>query len=89
MLDPSNNLIRLTTADEKTVVGRILSQSDRDVRVINASGEVATYSKTELRQFTIIDTDPMASSEGKITGEDLDDLARYLSSLPSMTDVSN
>jgi len=89
MLDPSNNLIRLTTADEKTVVGRILSQSDRDVRVINASGEVATYSKTELRQFTIIDTDPMASYEGKITGEDLDDLARYLSSLPSMTDVSN
>ncbi|WP_433974800.1 c-type cytochrome [Tunturiibacter lichenicola] len=83
-LDPSNNLIRLTTAGGKTVVGRILSQSDHDVRVIDASGEVATYSKPELRQFTILDTNPMVSYEEKIKGEDLDDLVRYLGSLPSV-----
>jgi hypothetical protein len=53
------------------------------VQVIDASGEVATYSKPELRQFTIIDTDPMPSFEGKITGENLDGLIRYLGSLPS------
>jgi putative heme-binding domain-containing protein len=81
---PSNNLIRLTTADGKTLVGRILSQNDHDVRVIDASGEVATYSKPGLRQFTIIDTNPMPSYEGKITSEDQDDLARYLGSLPSV-----
>jgi putative heme-binding domain-containing protein len=83
-LDPSNNLVRLTAADGKTIVGRILGQSDHDVRVIDASGEVATYSKPELLQFTIIDTNPMVSYEEKIKGEDLDDLARYLGSLPSM-----
>jgi putative heme-binding domain-containing protein len=83
-LDPSNDLIRLTTADGKTVVGRILSQSDHDVRVIDAPGEVATYSKSELREFTIIDTNPMVSYEEKIKGEDLDDLVRYLGSLPSL-----
>jgi putative heme-binding domain-containing protein len=83
-LDPSNDLIRLTTANGKTVVGRILSQSDHDVRVIDAPGEVATYSKSELREFTIIDTNPMVSYEEKIKGEDLDDLVRYLGSLPSL-----
>jgi putative heme-binding domain-containing protein len=84
-LDPSNDLVRLTTADGKTLTGRILSQDDHDVRVIDASGEVATYSKNpELRQFTIINTDPMPSYEGKITGENLDDLVRYLGSLPSV-----
>jgi putative heme-binding domain-containing protein len=83
-VDPSNNLIRLTTADGKTLVGRILSQDDHDVRVIDASGEVATYSKPQLRQFTIINTNPMPSYEGKIAGEDLDNLARYLGSLPSV-----
>jgi putative heme-binding domain-containing protein len=82
--DPANNLIRLTTADGKTLVGRILSQDDHDVRIIDASGEVATYSKPGLRQFTIINTAPMPSYEGKITEEDLDNLARYLGSLPSV-----
>ena len=83
-LDPSNYLVRLTTADGKTIVGRILGQDDRDVRVIDVSGEVATYSKPGLRQFTIIDTNPMLSYEGKIMGEDLDSLVRYLASLPSL-----
>ncbi len=83
-LDPSNNLIQLTTADGKTIVGRILSRDDHDVRVIEASGEIVTYSKPELRQFTIIDTKPMPSYERKITGEDLDGLVRYLGSLPSI-----
>ncbi len=86
-LDPNNDLIRLTTADGKTFVGRVLSQNDHEVRVINASGEVATYSKPELRQFTIIDTNPMASYEGKITGENLDLLSRYLGSLPSVDET--
>ena len=83
-LDPSNDLIRLTTTDGKTVVGRILSQSDHDVRVIDVSGEVTTYSKLELRQFTIIDINPMASYEEKITEEDLNNLVRYLGSVPSL-----
>jgi putative heme-binding domain-containing protein len=84
MVDPSNNLIRLTTADGKTLVGRILSQDDHNVRIIDASGEVATYSKPGLRQFTIVNTNPMPSFEEKITGKDLDGLVRYLGSLPSV-----
>jgi putative heme-binding domain-containing protein len=83
-LDPANNLIRLTTVDGKTLIGRIFSQDDHDVRVIDASGDVNTYSKSGLRQFTIIDTNPMPSFEGKITGEDLDSLVRYLDSLPNV-----
>jgi putative heme-binding domain-containing protein len=85
-VDPSNNLIRLTTADGKTLVGRILSQDDHQVRVIDASGEVATYSKPGLRQFTKIDTNPMPSYERKINGEDLDGLVRYLVSLPPVAE---
>jgi putative heme-binding domain-containing protein len=88
-VNPSNNLIRLTTADGKTIVGRILSQDDHQVRVIDASGEVATYLKSGLRQFTMINTNPMPSYERKITGEDLDGLIRYLGSLPSVGENVN
>jgi putative heme-binding domain-containing protein len=83
-VDPSNNLVRLTAADGKTLTGRILSQDDRQVRVIDAFGEVTTYSKPALQQFTVIDINPMPSYERKITGDDLDGLVRYLASLPSV-----
>jgi putative heme-binding domain-containing protein len=83
-LDPGTSLARFTTADGTTLTGWILSQDDHDVRVIDASGKVISYSKPGLRQFTTINTNPMPSFEGKITGEDLDGLVRYLGSLPSM-----
>jgi putative heme-binding domain-containing protein len=85
-LDPGYGLVRLTTADGKTFVGRILSQDDHQVRVLDASGEVASYSKPGLRQFMIINSNPMPSYERKITGEDLDGLIRYLGSLPFVDD---
>ena len=83
-VNTSNNLIRLTTADGKTLVGRLLSEDEHNVRIIDTSGEIATYSKPGLRQFTIINTAPMPSYEEKITGEDLDGLVHYLNSLPSV-----
>jgi putative heme-binding domain-containing protein len=83
-VNPGNSLVQLTTSDGKKLTGRILSQDDHNVLVIDASGEVATYSKPSLLQFTIVDTKPMPSYEGKITGEDLNLLVRYLGSLPSV-----
>jgi putative heme-binding domain-containing protein len=82
----SNNLIRLTTADGKTLTGRILSEDDHQVRIIDASGEIATYAKPGLQRFTIINTNPMPSYERRIMGEDLDGLVRYLGSLPPLDD---
>jgi putative heme-binding domain-containing protein len=83
-LKPGNSLVQLTTSDGTKLTGRILSQDDQSVQVVDTSGEIATYLKSGLRQFTIVDTNPMPSYEGKITGEDLDLLVRYLGSLPSV-----
>lgn len=83
MLDPSNNMIRLTTVDGTTLTGRILSQDSGSIRIIDASGKATTYSKPTLQQFTIITTNPMPPYEGKISGDDLDRLVRYLESLPN------
>jgi putative heme-binding domain-containing protein len=83
-INPGSSLVQLTTSDGKKLTGRILSQDDHSIRVIDASGEVATYSRSGLRQFTIVDTNSIPSFEGKITGEDLDGLVRYLDSLPSV-----
>ena len=82
----SNILVRLTTADGKTFTGRILSQDNQQVEVIDASGKVATYLKPGLQAFTVIDANPMPPYERRIMGEDLDELVRYLSSLPAVDD---
>jgi putative heme-binding domain-containing protein len=87
-LDPGNNLVHLSTADGKTVTGRILSQDDQSVKVMDSSGKVAAYSKSELTLFTIIDTNPMPPYAGRIAGDDLDTLVRYLSSLPTMNETA-
>jgi putative heme-binding domain-containing protein len=80
----SNILVRLTTADGMTLTGRILSQDNQQVQVIDASGKVATYLKPGLQAFTLIDANPMPPYERRIMGEDLDELVRYLSSLPAV-----
>lgn len=83
-LDPKNDLARFTRADGKTIVARILSQDDRSVRVIEVSGEIVTYAKADLRDFGIIDTNPMPSYQKRIAPEDLGSLVRYLGSLPAV-----
>ena len=87
-LDPANDLVRLSTADGKTLTGRILSQNDDNVQVMDTSGKVATYSKSDLTLFTIIDTNPMPPYAGRIAGDDLDTLVRYLSSLPPIAETA-
>lgn len=85
-LDPANDLVHLTTTDGKTVTGRILSQNDQTVQVIDTSGKTATYTKQDLTEFKTIDTNPMPPYSGRIAGDDLDTLVRYLSSLPPVQD---
>jgi putative heme-binding domain-containing protein len=86
-LTPANSQARLTTAAGTTIVGRVLSQDDHDLRIIDASGEITTYSKPQLRQITPVTSNPMPPSGSRITGEDLDNLVRYLGSLPSLDET--
>lgn len=79
-VQPENRQVRLVQLDGKTIVGRILNQDGYSVQMVDATGRLATYSKSGLREFTIIDTNPMPSFGGKIAGPDLDDLVHYLSS---------
>jgi len=78
---PENRQVRLVQHGGKTIAGKILNQDGYSVQMVDAAGKLATYLKSDLREFTIADTNPMPSFGGKITGSELDDLVRYLSSL--------
>ncbi|MEO6801950.1 MAG: c-type cytochrome [Granulicella sp.] len=78
---PQNRLVHLVTRDGKTVDGKILNQDGFSVLLIDASSNLVTYQKAGLREFKIIEKNPMPSYENKISAQDLTDLVRYLSSL--------
>lgn len=80
-VQPENRQVKLVQSDGKTITGKILNQDGYSVQMVDATGKLATYSKSGLREFTIVDANPMPSFGDKIAGSDLEDLVRYLSTL--------
>jgi putative heme-binding domain-containing protein len=78
---PENRTVRLVTKDGKTVTGRVLNQDGFSVQMISSSGQPESFEKSDLREFTIVVTNPMSSYAGKMSAEDLATLVHYLSSL--------
>lgn len=78
---PENRTVRLVTHDGKTVTGRILNQDGSSVQLIESSGQLRSFQKSSLREFTIVTTNSMPSYADKLSGRDLTDLVNYLSSL--------
>jgi putative heme-binding domain-containing protein len=78
---PENRSVRLVTRDGKTVTGRLLNQDGFSVQLIDSSGQLRSFARSGLREFTIVTTNPMPSYADKLSAQELKDLVRYLSSL--------
>jgi putative heme-binding domain-containing protein len=78
---PEDRTVRLVTNDGKTVTGRLLNQDGFSVQMIDASGQLKSFARQGLREFTIVTTNPMPSYADKLSAQDLTDLVRYLSSM--------
>ncbi len=78
---PENRSVRLVTSDGQTVTGRLLNQDGFSVQLIDPSGQLRSFAKSDLRAVTIVTTNPMPSYADKLSAQDLADLVRYLSSL--------
>jgi putative heme-binding domain-containing protein len=76
-----NRTAQLITGDGKTVTGRLLNQDGFSVQLIEASGQLASFAKSGLREFTIVTTNPMLSYADKLSAQQLTELVQYLSSL--------
>jgi putative heme-binding domain-containing protein len=78
---PENRIVRLVSSDGRTVTGRLLNQDAFSVQLIDSSGQLRSFARPGLREFTIVTTNPMPAYADKLSAQDLDDLVRYLSSL--------
>ena len=77
-LRPQNRSVRLVTQDGKTVVGKLLNQDGFSVQLIDASGQLLTFERANLRDFTIITANSMPSYANRMAPENLSLLVKYL-----------
>jgi putative heme-binding domain-containing protein len=78
---PENRTVRIVTNDGTTVTGRLLNQDGFTVQLIDSSSQLRSLERSDLREFTIVTTNPMPSYADKLSAQDLSSLVRYLSFL--------
>lgn len=80
-LAPQNRSVRLVTHDGNTVVGKLLNQDGFTVQLVDASGDLLSFQKADLSEFTIITANSMPSYANKLAPQDLSLLVKYLDTL--------
>jgi putative heme-binding domain-containing protein len=78
---PENRTVQFVTSNGKIVTGRLLNQDGFSVQLIDSSGQLRSFARSGLREFSIVTTNPMPSYADKLSAQDLTGLVRYLSSL--------
>ena len=81
LVQPENRGIRIVTKSGQTINGKILNQDGLTVQLIDSSGNLRSFKQADLKEFTILDQNPMPSYANKLSAEDLAAVVRYLSSL--------
>jgi putative heme-binding domain-containing protein len=79
-IQPSNRTIRVVTAGGDKITGRILNHDTLALLMIDTNGQLRSFQKTSLREWTIIDS-PMPSYRGRLNPQEMADVVRYLVSL--------
>jgi putative heme-binding domain-containing protein len=79
-VQPVNRTIRVVTANGEKITGRILNHDTLTLLMIDMNGQLRSFQKNSLREWTIVDS-PMPSYRGKLTSQELADVISYLVSL--------
>jgi putative heme-binding domain-containing protein len=87
LLDPSaamlpmHRSVRAVTVDGKIITGRRLNEDTYSVQLIDTEERLVSLIKSDLREFTILQTSTMPSYREKLTSQELSDVLGYLMSL--------
>ena len=78
---PINRPVRLVLRDGRVVNGRRLNEDTYTVQVIDDQERLVSFTKADLREYTIVTVSPMPSFKGPLTEDELADVVAYLLSL--------
>ncbi len=78
---PINRPVRVVTKDGTVVNGRRLNEDTYSLQIMDDGGNLRSFLKADLREYTISTTSPMPSYKSTLSGDELADVLAYLLSL--------
>jgi cytochrome c oxidase cbb3-type subunit 3 len=78
---PEHRFVKIVTRQGVTITGRRLNEDTHTLQVIDTDERLHSFSKSDLREYTLLTTSTMPSYEGKFNSQELADLVTYLLSL--------
>jgi putative heme-binding domain-containing protein len=78
---PINRPVRVVTQDGRIINGRRLNEDTYTVQIIDDQERLASLTKADLREYTIVTASPMPSFRNTLREDELSDLLAYLLSL--------
>jgi putative heme-binding domain-containing protein len=78
---PENRFVKLVTKDGTEITGRLLNVDTLTLQILDSQEKLRFFTKSNLREYSVIKNSPMPSYKGKLTTQELADLVSYLVSL--------
>jgi putative heme-binding domain-containing protein len=78
---PEHRYVKVVTRQGVTITGRRLNEDTHTLQVIDGDERLHSFSKSDLREYTLLTTSSMPSYEGKFNSQELADVVTYLLSL--------
>ena len=78
---PQNRTARVVTRDGATITGRLLNHDTFTLLLLDSQEQLRAFDKSDVREMTIIKSNPKTSYRGRLTAPELADLVGYLVTL--------
>ncbi|MBV9504923.1 MAG: c-type cytochrome [Acidobacteriia bacterium] len=78
---PDNRVVHVVTKDGKEMTARLLNADTLALLVLDAQGQLHSYSKSDLREYSLMKDSSMPSYKGKLTTQEMGDVVSYMASL--------
>ena len=78
---PQNRMVEVILKDGKQLTGRRLNEDTHTLLLIDSNERLVSISKSQVRQFSLLETSPMPSYQNKLSQQEVADVVGYLLSL--------
>lgn len=85
---PQNRSVRVVTRNGAEVAGRLLNHDTFTVQLIDSNERLRSFSKSDLREITFVQTSPKKSYRGRLTEQEMADVVAYLTTLKGQKAVT-
>jgi putative heme-binding domain-containing protein len=81
---PEHRFVRVVTRQGATVTGRRLNEDTHTIQLIDQNERLRSFSKSELREYTLLTTTTMPAYRDQLTATEIADVVSYLLSLKGL-----